>query len=201
MKRAVRAYFRIQEKHPTCSKRASYIRNTSWPDSPRLMKVSVTIGLSRLSSFHIPSCTFSISSRRFWEYLDDRRNWNLDIFYAFFKNSVKVSPPWFIEGNFRFSRTSKTPVLSFCEYICLKKKYRKKKHKQSMVSSFHRNTVLQVISTNPSCDICLWSCFWNGLTVKTYTYNYARFRRFTLANVRKIKAVNCFHFQVEQLLG
>ena len=91
----------------------------------------MTIGLSRLSSFHIPSCTFSISSRRFWEYLDDRRNWNLDIFYAFFKNSVKVSPPWFIEGNFRFSRTSKTPVLSLCEYICLKKIYIERKNTSS----------------------------------------------------------------------
>ena len=149
MKWAARAYFRIQEKHLTCSKRASYIRNTSWPDSPRLMKVSVTIGLRRLSSFHIPSCTFSISSRRFWEYLDDRRNRNLEIFTlfsrnwqiprltckmhrkSFFKNSVKVSPPWFSEGNFRFYRTSKTPVLSFCEYICLKKKNIERKNTSS----------------------------------------------------------------------
>ena len=35
----VSAYFRIQEKHPKCSKKTSYLGSTSWPDSPRLIWV------------------------------------------------------------------------------------------------------------------------------------------------------------------
>ena len=34
-----RTYFRIQGKRLPCSKRASYLGNTSWPGSPKLMKV------------------------------------------------------------------------------------------------------------------------------------------------------------------
>ena len=33
-----RAYFRIQGKSLTCSKRASYLGNKSWPDSQKLMR-------------------------------------------------------------------------------------------------------------------------------------------------------------------
>ena len=34
-----RTYFRIQRKHQTCSKRASYLGNTSWSDSSKLMRL------------------------------------------------------------------------------------------------------------------------------------------------------------------
>ena len=48
--------------------------NPIWPNSPKLMKVLVKIGLNRLSSLHIPPWhiaffKFPISSLRFWEYL------------------------------------------------------------------------------------------------------------------------------------
>ena len=51
----IRQYFRIQAKRATCSKRVSYLGNTSWPCSPKLIKVLVKIGLNRLSSLQILS--------------------------------------------------------------------------------------------------------------------------------------------------
>ena len=71
----MRTYFRIQGKHLTCSKRASYLGNTNWPDSPKLMKVLVAISLNRLSSLHnlhsilLSSCIIPVSPWKFQEYL------------------------------------------------------------------------------------------------------------------------------------
>ena len=65
----IMAYIRIQGKCLTCSKRASYFGNTSWPDSPKLMKVLMTISLNRLSSLHIPSLHiihFTVSYENMW---------------------------------------------------------------------------------------------------------------------------------------
>ena len=84
-----RAYFRIQGKRPTCSERASYLGNTSWPDSPKLMKILVTIGLNRLFSLHITFWYITIYTVYYFllETLrmpDDVRNRNFEIFYSFF---------------------------------------------------------------------------------------------------------------------
>ena len=117
LRRNTRAYFRIHRKCQTCSKRASYHDNTSWPDSPKQIKVLVTIGLNRLSSLHIASWHITLFSFLFpledFENDDDSRNRNTEIFFFFFfsrssqkyhywivestnktfiKNSVKVSP-------------------------------------------------------------------------------------------------------------
>ena len=67
-------------------KKAPYLDNTSWPDSPKLMKVLATIGLNRLSSLHILSLhiTLFTVSYYFSENLripDDGRNGNLETFF------------------------------------------------------------------------------------------------------------------------
>ena len=119
------AYFRIQEKCLTCSKRASYLGKTSWFDSPKLIKVLVAISLSRLFSLHIiPSRYITLFAVSYFllEILripDNGRNRNLTIFYSFYfqetqrytttelwnpgKNFVKGSSPWLgSEENFVF---------------------------------------------------------------------------------------------------
>ena len=96
----------MQWKHLTCSKRASYLGNTSWPDSPKLMKVLVKIGLNRLSNLHIPSwhITFFTVSYFLSDILripaDDRKR-NLQIFTLFFfffsRNSQRYHQ-WIVES-------------------------------------------------------------------------------------------------------
>ena len=57
-----RVCFRIWRKCPACLKRASYLGNTSWLDTPKLMKVLVAIDSNRLSSLHIPSWHITVSN-------------------------------------------------------------------------------------------------------------------------------------------
>ena len=84
-----RAYFRIERKHPTCSKMASNLGNTSWNDSQKLMRVLMTIGLNRLSSLHITSWhithfTVSYFLSEILRIRDNSRNRNLEIFTRLF---------------------------------------------------------------------------------------------------------------------
>ena len=58
-------YFRIQRKHQTCSKRALYLGNTSWPCSPKLMGIlSISDNQSKqVIQWHIlfmVYCTFMV---------------------------------------------------------------------------------------------------------------------------------------------
>ena len=92
-----RAYFRIQGKRLTCSKRAPYLGDTSWPDSPKLMKVLVTIGLNRLSSLHIPSWHITLFAVSYFlsEILripNNGRNRNLEILLLFFFKKLPEIP-------------------------------------------------------------------------------------------------------------
>ena len=108
------------------------------------MKVSVTVGLNKLSSLHIPSWhitafTVSYFLSEILRIPDNGRNRNLEIFYFFFQETlnhywiVKFTEKIFKEfckdllamvGQRKkklFSRASKTPVSSLCEYIFLEK--------------------------------------------------------------------------------
>ena len=122
-----RAYFRIQGKRSTCSKRTSYLGSTSLLDSTKLMKALVTLGLNRLSSLHILSWHITLFTVSYFlseilRILDNGRNRSLETFYSFFsrslqryhhwivnpwraflENSVKIFPIWYAsEENFVF---------------------------------------------------------------------------------------------------
>ena len=117
-----RVYFRFQGKHPTFSKRASYLGNTSWPDSPKLMKVLVTIGSNKLLSLYIRRACYCFYSFLYppgdFENTDSGRNRNLEVFYLiFFKNLTGIP-----SLNCKIT-ASKTPVSSFCEYIFFWKRW------------------------------------------------------------------------------
>ena len=96
-KRVYRAYFRIQGKYPLCSKRASYFCNTSWLDSPKLMKELETVGFNRLSSLHIPLWhitlfTFFYFHSEIMRIPDKGRSRDLYVFYAVFKKLTEIPP-------------------------------------------------------------------------------------------------------------
>ena len=110
------------------------------------MKVLVAVGLNRLSSLHVPSrhmtlLTVSYFLSEILRIPDNGRNRNLEIFYSFFKKLTEIPPlncKIYLENvlekslckNFPtmlgsqellFFRVSKTPLLSICGYIFLKK--------------------------------------------------------------------------------
>ena len=93
----IQGLFRIQGKHPACSQRASYLGSTSWPDSPKLIKVFMTIALNRLSSLHILSLHITLFMALYFlpEILripDNGRKRNLGfLFFLFSRNSQ--TPP------------------------------------------------------------------------------------------------------------
>ena len=96
---SARTYFIIQGKCLTCSKMASYLGNTSWLISPKLMKVLVTVVLNKLCNLHMPSCTSTYLTVCYFlsEILrrpDDGRNRNVDIVYSFFffKKFTEIPP-------------------------------------------------------------------------------------------------------------
>ena len=86
-----RTYFRIQRKCQTCSKRSPYLGNTSWPNSLKLM--IVTIGLNRLSScthFFWFTGFFKVSPflSEIMRIPGNGRTRNLDNFYFFFFQEI-----------------------------------------------------------------------------------------------------------------
>ena len=65
-----RAYFRIQEKHPICSKRASYFGNISWFASSTLKNLwKVSVAICKHFMIYRSCLQFLIFSQRFWENL------------------------------------------------------------------------------------------------------------------------------------
>ena len=65
-----RAYFRIQEKHPICSKRASYFGNISWFASSTLKNLwKVSVAICKYFMIYRSCLQFLIFSQRFWENL------------------------------------------------------------------------------------------------------------------------------------
>ena len=99
-----RVYFRIQGKHPTSSKRASYLGNTIWRVSPRLLKIESIRDnwFKQVFQFHTHLygiylfLQFLISSWRFWEYLIMVER-EIQVFFTFmiFKKLTEMLPPNF----------------------------------------------------------------------------------------------------------
>ena len=96
-----RTYFRIQRKHQTCSKRASYLSNTSWSDSSKLMRLlSIHDNWSKqVMQRHRPFmvyCFFMVCYNFLFHLIDfenvgNGRRRNLDNFYFFFLSLKKVT--------------------------------------------------------------------------------------------------------------
>ena len=96
-----RTYFRIQRKHQTCSKRASYLGNTSWSDSSKLMRLlSIHDNWSKqVMQWHRPFmvyCFFMVCYNFLFHLIDfenvgNGRRRNLDNFYFFFLFPKKVT--------------------------------------------------------------------------------------------------------------
>ena len=100
---AGRAYFRIQGKHLKCSRRAFYLCNTIWPNSPKLMKVLVTICWNRLSSLHIPLWHIALFTVSYFlsEILrisHNGKNTNLKIYYSFFSRETQRYHLWIVKS-------------------------------------------------------------------------------------------------------
>ena len=86
-------YSRIQGRHPKCSKRTSFIGNTSWPDSPKPMKIYVNIGLNRLFTWHtrlryMVLFTVSYFLLKILRIPDNDRKKNLQFFYSFYSQET-----------------------------------------------------------------------------------------------------------------
>ena len=112
---SARAYFIIQGKCLTCSKMASYLGNTSWLISPKLMKVLVTVILNKLCSLHMPSCTSTHLTVCYFlsEILrrpDDGRNRNVDIVYFFFSRNLQ-------KYHHRLVKSSEKIFYKFCKVL------------------------------------------------------------------------------------
>ena len=86
-------YSRIQGRHLKCSKRTSFIGNTSWPDSPKPMKIYVNIGLNRLFTWHtrlryMVLFTVSYFLLKILRIPDNERKKNLQFFYSFYSQET-----------------------------------------------------------------------------------------------------------------
>ena len=94
----ISAFFRIQRKCPTCSKRAPYLGNSNRPNSPKLMRVYKV--LLTISLYSLSSCTyFSLYIALFTVFyflseilssLSDGRQSSVDNFYLFKKKVTKM---------------------------------------------------------------------------------------------------------------
>ena len=146
-----RAYFRIQEKHPICSKRASYFGNISWFASStlkNLWKVSVAI----CKHFMIyRSCLISYFLSKVLRKPGDGRNRNLEIFWSTFPRKLQRCHYRIVKCTEKLEKLCKDlPTIvgqqkkfhNSENTFFAKNKCRKRKHKQSVVNFFQENTTL-----------------------------------------------------------
>ena len=91
--------YTIQRKRQTCSKRAPYLDNISWPESPEFDVCLCYIHLNGILLF----LQFQIFYWRFWESLVmvERERW-IALFVSFFKKATEIPSPkckthWILE--------------------------------------------------------------------------------------------------------
>ena len=145
-----RAYFRIQEKHPICSKRASYFGNISCFFN---LEKSVKSICGNLQTLYDISFLFTVSYflSKVLRKPGDGRNRNLEIFWSTFPRKLQRCHYRIVKCTEKLEKLCKDlPTIvgqqkkfhNSENTFFAKNKCRKRKHKQSVVNFFQENTTL-----------------------------------------------------------